>query len=58
MCQHHAAQQQVILYLSICADMCLIVAGPLWWQFPQSGAIVFLYVSVCAYTCLSVLMCV
>ena len=32
--------------------MCLVVAGALWRQLAQSGAIVFLYVSVFAHVCL------
>ena len=26
--------------VSVCAYMCLITAGPLWWQLPQSGTMV------------------
>ncbi len=28
------------LYVSVCAYVCLVMAGALWWQFPQSGAMV------------------
>ena len=43
------------VHVSVFAHVCLLMAGAPWWQFPQSGAMVFLHVSVCAYMRLSVL---